>query len=135
MEKSHKKNEEFSPVPAVYLHIPFCREICPFCSFAVCKDHTDLHSKYITEMLKEISMIVEGIKGKKQKGSELQKSNGQHNYGKYKGSANNHHFVIENVIESLQGGQTKYATPEQCLKVIAFIEQAYKNRKVKSTII
>ena len=66
---------------------------------------------------------------------ELQKSNGQHNYGKYKGSANNHHFVIENVIESLQGGQTKDATPEQCLKVIAFIEQAYKNRKVKSTII
>ena len=66
---------------------------------------------------------------------ELQKSNGQHNYGKYKGSANNHHFVIENVIESLQGGQTKDATPEQCLKVIAFIEQAYKNRKLKSTII
>ena len=66
---------------------------------------------------------------------ELQKSNGQHNYGKYKGSANNHHFVIENVIESLKGGQTKDATPEQCLKVIAFIEQAYKNRKLKSTII
>ncbi|SVE06282.1 uncharacterized protein METZ01_LOCUS459136, partial [marine metagenome] len=59
-----------------YLHIPFCRKICPFCSFAVCKDHSDLHSKYITEMLKEISMIVEEIKGKNQKESELQKCNG-----------------------------------------------------------
>ena len=76
MYKSHKKNKKYSPVPAVYLHIPFCRKICPFCSFAVCKDHSDLHSKYITEMLKEISMIVEVIKGKKQKGSKLQKSNG-----------------------------------------------------------
>lgn len=66
---------------------------------------------------------------------ELQESNGQHNYGMYKGSANNHHFVIENVIESLKGKQTKDATPEQCLKVIAFIEQAYKNRKLKTTII
>ncbi|MEE2700293.1 MAG: Gfo/Idh/MocA family oxidoreductase [Bacteroidota bacterium] len=66
---------------------------------------------------------------------QLKSSNGQHNYGKYKGSANNHHFVIENVIESLKGNQTKDATPEQCLKVIAFIEQAYKSRKVKSQTI
>ncbi len=66
---------------------------------------------------------------------QLQKSNGQHNYGKYKGSANNHHFVIENVIESLKGDQTKDATPEQCLKVITFIEQAYKHRKMKTSII
>ena len=76
MYKSHKKNKNYSPVPAVYLHIPFCRKICPFCPFAVCKDHSDLHSKYITEMLKEISMIVEEIKGKNQKESELQKCNG-----------------------------------------------------------
>ena len=76
MYKSHKKNKNFSPVPAVYLHIPFCRKICPFCSFAVCKDNSDLHSKYITGMLKEISMIVEEIKGKNQKESVLQKYNG-----------------------------------------------------------
>ena len=66
---------------------------------------------------------------------ELTRSNSQHNYGKYKGSANNHHYVIENVIESLQGNESKDATPEQCLKVVAFIEEAYKSRKVKSTII
>ncbi len=74
MEKSHKKNEEFSPVPAVYLHIPFCREICPFCSFAVCKDQSELHSKYIKEMIKEISMTIKGVKEKNQNLSELQLS-------------------------------------------------------------
>jgi len=62
LKKTQRKNKKFSPVQAVYLHIPFCREICPFCSFAVCKDHSDLHSKYITEMIKEISMIAEGIR-------------------------------------------------------------------------
>ncbi len=72
MNKSHKKNKEFSPVPAVYLHIPFCREICPFCSFAVCKDQSDLHGKYITEMIKEFSMILEGIKEKYQTVGERQ---------------------------------------------------------------
>ena len=75
MYKLHKKNKKYSPVPAVYLHIPFCQKICPFCSFAVCKDHSDLHSKYITEMLKEISIIVEEIKGINQKEIELQNSN------------------------------------------------------------
>ena len=75
MYKSQKKNKKFSPVPAVYLHIPFCQKICPFCSFAVCKDHSDLHSKYITEMFKEISMVLEEIKGKSQKESDSQQSN------------------------------------------------------------
>ena len=77
MYKSHKKNKKYSPVPAVYLHIPFCREICPFCPFAVCKDHSDLHSNYFTEMFKEISMIVEEIRGKNKKESETHKSNGE----------------------------------------------------------
>ena len=77
MYKSHKKNKKFSPVPAVYLHIPFCREICPFCSFAVCKDRSDLHGRYITEMFKEISMVLEEIKAKSQKESGGQQSNGK----------------------------------------------------------
>jgi len=75
--KLQKINKKYSPVSAVYLHIPFCREICPFCSFAVCKDHSDLHIKYITEMLKEISMVVELINGKKKKVSEMQRNVGQ----------------------------------------------------------
>jgi len=64
--------------------------------------------------------------------SELKKSNGEHDYGKFKGSANNHHFVIENVIETLKGNESKDATPAECLEVIAFIEDVYKRRKVKS---
>jgi len=66
---------------------------------------------------------------------ELQKSNGEHDYGKYKGSANNHHFVIENVIETLKGNATKDATPLECLQVISFIEEVYKINKVESTTI
>ena len=64
-----------------------------------------------------------------------QASNNPNDYGKFKGSANNHHFVIENVIETLKGNTKKDATPEQSLGVITFIEEVYKMRKVKSTII
>ena len=66
---------------------------------------------------------------------ELMQSNNPNDYGKFKGSANNHHLVIENVIETLKGNTKKDATPEQSLGVIAFIEEVYKMRKVKSTII
>ncbi|MBC8266313.1 MAG: Gfo/Idh/MocA family oxidoreductase [Flavobacteriales bacterium] len=66
---------------------------------------------------------------------KLSKSNKANDYGKFKGSANNHHFVIENVIETLKGNTTKDATPKQCLEVIAFIEDIYKRRKIESTII
>jgi len=65
---------------------------------------------------------------------KLNLSNGEHDYGKYKGSANNHHFVIENVIETLKGNTKKDATPEQSLGVISFIEEVYKRRKVESII-
>ena len=65
---------------------------------------------------------------------QLNSSNGEHDYGKYKGSASNHHFVIENVVETLKGNTKKDATPEQCLKVIGFIEEVYKRRKVESII-
>lgn len=58
----------------------------------------------------------------------LQPSQGQHDYGLYQGSANNHFLVIENVIETIKGTQTRNASPEQCKKVIDFIEQVYKYR-------
>ena len=62
MCKTLKKNKNSSPLTAIYLHIPFCREICPFCPFAVCKDHSNLHTDYIKEMIKEISIILEIVK-------------------------------------------------------------------------
>jgi len=66
---------------------------------------------------------------------ELNEGNNANDYGNYKGSANNHNCVIMNVIETLKGNQGKDATPEECLEVIAFIEEVYKTKNVESTLI
>ena len=66
---------------------------------------------------------------------ELIEGNNANNYGNYKGSANNHNFVIKNVIETLKGNQEKDATPEECLEVIAFIEEVYKTKNAESILI
>ena len=52
--KNYSKKNQASLVKAVYLHIPFCREICPFCPFTVKKDRLNLHDKYVFGMLNEI---------------------------------------------------------------------------------
>lgn len=39
-------------IPALYIHIPFCQKICPFCSFAVRGDDQKMHTPYF-EMVKE----------------------------------------------------------------------------------
>ena len=49
-------------VPAVYLHVPFCREICPFCSFAVIRDGSNLNDKYILGVLDEIERKLDFLK-------------------------------------------------------------------------
>ncbi len=41
---------------ALYLHIPFCRSICPFCAFAVHGDKAGLHGAYLSAMEKEIAL-------------------------------------------------------------------------------
>ena len=66
MKLAHKKPKKNSPVPAVYLHIPFCRHICPFCSFAVRRDRAELHEKYILGMLDEITRRAAWLEEKKQ---------------------------------------------------------------------
>ncbi len=43
-----------SPILAVYIHIPFCRTICPFCSFTVRRDRAKMHEKYIRGLMEEI---------------------------------------------------------------------------------
>ncbi len=65
MNFADKNQKIISSVPAVYLHIPFCREICPFCSFAVRRDRARLHEKYIRSMVGEIGRRAEFIKEKK----------------------------------------------------------------------
>ena len=59
---------------------------------------------------------------------DLQKVNPPNNYGSYKGSAANHHYVIENVIDTLKGRSTMTTTAEEGLKVIDIIERIYRNK-------
>ena len=41
-------------IQALYIHIPFCRQICPFCAFAVRKDHIALHKTYLHYLEQEM---------------------------------------------------------------------------------
>lgn len=61
---------------------------------------------------------------------ELPPSNPPNDYGAYKGSAANHHFVIQNVVEALTNGSTITTNAMEGLKVVEMIERIYK---LKST--
>ena len=50
-------------------------------------------------------------------------------YGAYKGSANNHHLIIQNVVDTLLGKGTSTTTAEEGLKVVDIIERIYSLRK------
>ena len=60
---------------------------------------------------------------------QLAPTNPANDYGAYKGSANNHHNVIENVIETLKGNQNVSTNAMEGLKVVDIIERIYKLRK------
>ncbi|MDZ4667542.1 MAG: hypothetical protein SGJ00_06635 [bacterium] len=49
-------------------------------------------------------------------------------YGTYKGSASNHAFVYQNVVDVLEGREEIHCTAEEGLKVVAFIEKVYSFR-------
>jgi predicted dehydrogenase len=50
-------------------------------------------------------------------------------YGSYKGSANNHHFMIQNVIDTLTGKNTITTNAMEGMKVVDIIERIYSIRK------
>jgi predicted dehydrogenase len=50
-------------------------------------------------------------------------------YGAYKGSANNHHFVIQNVVDTLTGKTTITTNAMEGMKVVDMIERIYSLRK------
>lgn len=56
--------------------------------------------------------------------------NQPNDYGSYKGSAANHHYVIENVIDTLNGKKTATTNALEGLKVVEIIERIY-NKKNK----
>lgn len=59
---------------------------------------------------------------------ELAEANPPNDYGPYKGSAANHHYVIENVIDTLKGRTTATTNALEGLKVVDIIERIYSLR-------
>ena len=55
----------------------------------------------------------------------LPKANPANDYGTYKGSAANHNFVIENVIQTLLGSSSMTTNALEGLKVVDIIERIY----------
>lgn len=51
-------------------------------------------------------------------------------YGHYKGSAANHHFVIQNVIDTLKGRTSATTNALEGMKVVEIIERIYGLRKL-----
>ena len=57
---------------------------------------------------------------------QLPPTNPGNDYGLYKGSAQNHHYVIENVVSALQGVATITTNALEGLKVVDIIERIYR---------
>lgn len=58
---------------------------------------------------------------------ELAPTNPGNDYGAYKGSAQNHHYVIENVVDVLKGRATITTNALEGLKVVDIIERIYQS--------
>lgn len=58
---------------------------------------------------------------------ELAPTNPGNDYGAYKGSAANHHYVIENVVDVIKGRAPITTNALEGLKVVDIIERIYKN--------
>jgi UDP-N-acetyl-2-amino-2-deoxyglucuronate dehydrogenase len=54
--------------------------------------------------------------------------NPPNDYGVYKGSAANHHFVIENVVDTLKGRTSITTNALEGLKVVEIIERIYQQK-------
>jgi predicted dehydrogenase len=59
---------------------------------------------------------------------ELPPVNPANDYGSYKGSAANHHYIIENVVDTLKGRTTVTTNALEGLKVVDIIERIYSLR-------
>ena len=58
---------------------------------------------------------------------ELAPTNPGNDYGSYKGSAANHHFIIENVVDVLKGRANITTNALEGLKVVDIVERIYKS--------
>lgn len=57
---------------------------------------------------------------------KLAETNPPNDYGPYKGSAANHHYVFENIVRTLTENATPTATSFDGMKVVSIIERIYK---------
>ena len=62
---------------------------------------------------------------------ELKPSNPPNDYGPYKGSAANHHYIIQNVVDTLKGKNSATTNALEGLKVVEIIERIYNIRDGK----
>jgi|SRR5690554_1661921 len=62
---------------------------------------------------------------------ELPEASPANDYGAYKGSAANHHFIIQNVIDTLKNRNVATTNALEGLKVVDIIERIYKVRDEK----
>jgi UDP-N-acetyl-2-amino-2-deoxyglucuronate dehydrogenase len=60
---------------------------------------------------------------------ELAPTNPANDYGAYKGSANNHGYVIQNVVDTLKERTTITTNALEGLKVVEIIERIYECKK------
>lgn len=60
---------------------------------------------------------------------KLPETNPPNDYGPFKGSAANHHFVFENVVNTLNGNDTITANALEGMKVVDIIERIYQFRQ------
>lgn len=60
---------------------------------------------------------------------ELAPTNPANDYGAYKGSANNHGYVIDNVVATIKGGTNPTTNAMEGLKVVEIIERIYSLKK------
>ncbi len=56
---------------------------------------------------------------------ELSETNSKYDYGQYKGPAANHHFIIENAIDTLKGRTTATTNALEGMKVVDIIQRIY----------
>ena len=56
---------------------------------------------------------------------ELAPTNPANDYGSYKGSAANHHYIIENVVRTLKGDSSVTTNAMEGMKVVDIIERIY----------
>lgn len=61
---------------------------------------------------------------------ELPPSQPPNDYGQYKGSAANHHFIFQNVIDTLHNRDTIGTNALEGLKVVGIIERMYASRNL-----